>query len=905
MDDHRQEVIAYCRENACDGLVAEDAEYAIFDPPRYFSSEQLKLTYKGSLETKEFILNEVAKGLDLHPNRFCVFAALLGNYLLTEEDLLDFYKTICPEAKNKQVIPSDVLIKAVCAYVRALPNIENLDSIGAQVFGSTSNANYADERIQKFKQCVQYYLNGTKDGFLRYRPSNNTRRYDPAHYLPSRPFVSAANDIPQQASRLPVATQAAPAANSVPNDNGTFIADPARFASETVESELSSLTAYQAATSAAQLPAPQIVVEPPTTQNQALATEGPSENSVAHVANSSTENEGEVEQGAVEAQKTGAAGMGPSGVWVNGISSNTSNVDPVSTSKNSPQPGRVDGVNGGVTLPHVPPEVMRTASERHQKGLMSPWIYQILSQGEIKIPLSIEEEMPKELPPACILYRPIRQMVYAILFNLHHMHFLVRQKADQVHNEDKLPEVAVHEWVWTKNNSYRSPEPVKAVPLGWAVPTVQRLWFGATLDDKKRRLRAFLTCMRSDTPLMLNTSNVPQHLLVMCCVLRYIVSCNDRRILRKQELDAFLAQAVSPQLMDAQFMQNMQLPLITIRGVQLAALFMRGVESALFANDSCGAPIPWLMCCPWLFFDGKLFHHKLLKANTAKNLVEICDGQIDQVAKVERMRQAILEDLDVEFARPPLPVMAPSRMPGFHPPPPPPLSMLPASYPVHGRGRGFMASEMCGGRAMPGRRGMLARGGQLEIAGVVVGSWGPNFGAGGRGRSMQMPPQVTSVGGMRRYGTVPGLTIPRGGFTAHGVRRVPARIRGKPPHQVLTPRRKIRKPVQYSPRSGYDEEEVGEKYITLGRGCTIAAVENNCVPPLHPVEKGDGDTGGTVLQNGQFDDAKEEGNAKPVIMKKSHGEGDNQTPNNGASDIVATTNGTKDGSSDTLLTEAE
>ncbi|KAL1475925.1 hypothetical protein MTO96_036927 [Rhipicephalus appendiculatus] len=46
MDDHRQEVIAFCRENGFHGLMAEDAEYAIFDPPRYFSSAQLKLTYK-------------------------------------------------------------------------------------------------------------------------------------------------------------------------------------------------------------------------------------------------------------------------------------------------------------------------------------------------------------------------------------------------------------------------------------------------------------------------------------------------------------------------------------------------------------------------------------------------------------------------------------------------------------------------------------------------------------------------------------------------------------------------------------------------------------------------------------------------------------------------------------------
>jgi hypothetical protein len=46
MDDHHQEVIAYCRENGFHGLMADDGEYAVFDPPRYFSSEHLKLTYK-------------------------------------------------------------------------------------------------------------------------------------------------------------------------------------------------------------------------------------------------------------------------------------------------------------------------------------------------------------------------------------------------------------------------------------------------------------------------------------------------------------------------------------------------------------------------------------------------------------------------------------------------------------------------------------------------------------------------------------------------------------------------------------------------------------------------------------------------------------------------------------------
>ena len=91
-------------------------------------------------------------------------------------------------------------------------------------------------------------------------------------------------------------------------------------------------------------------------------------------------------------------------------------------------------------------------------------------------------------------------------------------------------------------------------------------------------------------------------------------------ILRRQELDAFIVTAFSPDLMNAEFTQDLQLQLVSSRAVQLASLFMQGVEMALLVNDACGAPIPWLLCCPWLYFDGKLFHNILAKTDLVKSL---------------------------------------------------------------------------------------------------------------------------------------------------------------------------------------------------------------------------------------------------------------------------------------------
>ena len=55
---------------------------------------------------------------------------------------------------------------------------------------------------------------------------------------------------------------------------------------------------------------------------------------------------------------------------------------------------------------------------------------------------------------------------------------------------------------------------------------------------------------------------------------------------------------------------------------------MRGVEAAEFANDACGSPVPWELVCPWNFFDGKLFHSKLLLAISDASLIELCDRKV-------------------------------------------------------------------------------------------------------------------------------------------------------------------------------------------------------------------------------------------------------------------------------------
>ncbi|CAL1300521.1 unnamed protein product [Larinioides sclopetarius] len=740
--DHHQEVMSYLKKYNYHGLLADDPEYIIFDPPRYFSSVQLKLTFKGCLETKEYILNEVTRCLNLHPSRICIVAALLGNHILSEADLALFHRSLCPDTKGK--VSSNTLIKAVVDFVRNLPSVDDLSEVAWQIFGANN-----DERCEKFKQCVLYYSRDNRN--FGAQLSNSLNAASPlgnSNVLSDVDNANGRNSVGNRVSKAnkppllptprypPVSSDGShfhddergiknslisdSCSDALPIKDNESLSCRSKFASETDESEISSLQSIREVLGKAKHGA----------FYQLLSNQENSENelssnfSLSGTIDSHTNHKDDSFQNSLDISRLESA------------------VDALSLKQNNEKVKK--SLSPDISsLPKVSTEVLRMSRERHQKGLMHPYIFQILSEGEIKIPVTFEDDTGRELPSPSLLYRPLRQMIYALLFNQHHLQYLAEQKKEKEGIEEKVPDIVIKEWAWSKSNKYNKPDFVPSMPLGWPVPTVTRLWFGSGPDDNKKRLQAFLTIMRSNTPSMCDPLFVPQHLIILCCVLRYILSSPEMPFLYKHELDAFLVQAVDPHLMDTEYTQKLEVPLITPRGIMLAAIFMNGVDHAIMANDACGAPISWLMCCPWLFFDGKIFHRKLLKANAAKNLMDLCDNRFEEVSAVEHMRNAIVDGLSIKFLTPAIP-------PSHRPPHPSfPNYPVPLQPPMpQGRGRGHQ-------RVVP-------RGGQLEVAGVVVGSWGPNYGQGPRSPSRSIPPQIVSVGGVGRGRAVVNNAARRG-----------------------------------------------------------------------------------------------------------------------------------------------
>ncbi|XP_069501410.1 constitutive coactivator of PPAR-gamma-like protein 2 isoform X2 [Ambystoma mexicanum] len=724
LEDHHLEVVAFYRENGFHGLIAHDSEYALCNIPSYYSSHALKLSWNGkNLTTNQFLMQEVAKQLGLKLAHFPLFAALLGNHILPDEDLAAFHWSLLgpdhPLASLKvrahQLVlpPCDVVIKAVSEYVSSIRDPSNLDMVGKDVFKHSQSR--IEEKIERFKKAVEYYSVATKPRPLPLGASPFlVAGFGPAQYgvapLPPNQMGGMHPGKPVFSHQMPQKLQYQHTFPPGPVTGSLFSPHHHHHHQQQHHHQhLGNLSPFPDETMLKGAPFTNCHVA----DLRKSAWEDPTNEKITpgwcpqSGAGDSTAN-----------LSSSAATQIPSL-----LSMSTRNHMDITTPP----------------LPPVPPEVLRVAEHRHRRGLMYPYIYHVLTKGEIKIPVCIEDECNMELPPATILFRNARQYVYGVLFSLAETQRRLERLAMRRRIPMEVPPVIVKEWSAYKGKSPQTPELVSALTFReWTCPNLKKLWLGKAVEDKNRRMRAFLACMKSDTPSMLNPANIPTHLLLMCCVLRYIMQWPGGRILLRHELDAFLAQAVSSQLYEPDQLQELKIERLDVRGIQLAALFMSGVDTALFANDACGQPVPWEHCCPWIYFDGKLFQSKLIRAGRERApLIDLCDGQAEQAAKVERMRQSILEGINLNRQPPPPllppPAFVPPMMSPFYPVPLYPRAMGSVPPPPPGRNRG-----------LTGIHQIPPQGGKLEIAGMVVGQWAGSKPSRGRG-SFGM--QVVSVGG--------------------------------------------------------------------------------------------------------------------------------------------------------------
>lgn len=231
---------------------------------------------QGSLETKEFMVSEMTKILKLSHEQLCVLAALLGNYLLPESELVEVYRkagiSLSPNRPS-----SEQLVRSLAEFVSGLPPVSQLDTLITQILGSID-----DKRASALRQTIQYYLNGTADGFLKYRTAT-TRRPDLHSLNKKRNNVSSTSGVSSATGSAVCVNSGTTNHNSVTSgissrseDNDL---DTSGFASETTEREQKSLEDYKLATKHISQMTPEIIIEQSSSDGESLSHSSSAEKS--------------------------------------------------------------------------------------------------------------------------------------------------------------------------------------------------------------------------------------------------------------------------------------------------------------------------------------------------------------------------------------------------------------------------------------------------------------------------------------------------------------------------------------------------------------------------------------------------------------------------------------------------
>uniref|UniRef100_A0A3B5AVJ2 Family with sequence similarity 120B n=1 Tax=Stegastes partitus TaxID=144197 RepID=A0A3B5AVJ2_9TELE len=277
---------------------------------------------------------------------------------------------------------------------------------------------------------------------------------------------------------------------------------------------------------------------------------------------------------------------------------------------------------------HVSPEILKACREKHvaAEGFM---VYSVVCEGVTECSNTLEDEEDAELLPQALVYKPCRQRIYGLL--------LLRQDGSTVDRP------AIKEWFVFPGNPLKEPDMVHPVPVSLPAgdpPTLDVLWFSSGPEVSALRLTTFLSIFEClDISELYGAIEDP--LLAALCLTTYIVL--QVQTLSQEDVDAYLSQAVCLRLKSPQELQQIELPFLSSRAVQLGSLYVRGLSHLLGANCASGCPLPSAALMPWHSFDGRLFHSKYLLAHSGTEKTELLDSDPSCLSVFLLLREKLTE----------------------------------------------------------------------------------------------------------------------------------------------------------------------------------------------------------------------------------------------------------------------
>nr|XP_043887088.1 constitutive coactivator of peroxisome proliferator-activated receptor gamma isoform X1 [Solea senegalensis] len=275
---------------------------------------------------------------------------------------------------------------------------------------------------------------------------------------------------------------------------------------------------------------------------------------------------------------------------------------------------------------YVSPEILKACTEKHvtTEGFM---VYHVLCAGVIQCSNTLEDEEDTELLPQALVYKPCRQHIYGLLLG---------------HDGSTVDSPVIREWFVYPGNPLTEPDMVHPVqvnpPCGH--PSLDLLWFGTDPNVSALRLTSFLAIFDCQEFSELY-GTIEDSLLAALCLVSFIVL--QMQSVSQEDVDAYLSQCICLSMKSSQELQQIKLPFLSSRAVQLGSLYVRGLSHLLGANCASGCPLPNAALMPWHSFDGQLFHSKYMLAHSGAEKTVLLDSDSSRLSLFLHLREKLIE----------------------------------------------------------------------------------------------------------------------------------------------------------------------------------------------------------------------------------------------------------------------
>jgi hypothetical protein len=204
VNNHTMEIIDYYHEHKLNGILGVHPDFIIANISRYFSSHDLRLSYRGNLETKEYMVHKVLSTLKLSQDQLAILAAFLGGHILIDDVML---KQIYQKLNIEYNSDYEGRIRKLAGLIRG-ENTSNLDEFLKKLDLSEFAAN--------LKATIEYYQrktsvaagkkNANKKKILQDTKSSTTAAVVPAivikEELVTPPMASEVSDIDELGKKM-------------------------------------------------------------------------------------------------------------------------------------------------------------------------------------------------------------------------------------------------------------------------------------------------------------------------------------------------------------------------------------------------------------------------------------------------------------------------------------------------------------------------------------------------------------------------------------------------------------------------------------------------------------------------------------------------------------------------------